>query len=87
MSNFKQVFDERKSMLHRNPEDLVYILSTLDSNLNMTYNNDRTIHINGSIDIKLINIAIDKWVGDLSCPTHMVYDIFPLSDDAYLLKV
>ena len=87
MSNFKQIFNERISMLSKNPEDLVGILSSLDSNLDMTYNDDRTILINGSNNTDTINTAINKWAGELTCPTHMIYDILPLSEDTYLLKV
>lgn len=87
MSNFKQVFDERISMLHRNPQDLASIISNLNSNLNVVYNDDRTILIDGYSDVEIINNAISKWAGELSCPIHMIYDIFPLSKDSYLLKV
>ena len=87
MSNFKQIFRERVSVLAKNPEDLVGILSNLDSNLDMIYNDDRTILINGSDNTDTINTAINEWAGGLSCPAYMIYDILPLSKDTYLLKV
>lgn len=87
MSNFKQVFNDRISMLNKNPQALVDIISDLDSNLNIVYNDDRTIFINGNSNIEIINNAIKRWAGDLQSPIHMIYDIFPLTKDSYLLKI
>lgn len=87
MSNFKQIFSDRISMLNKNPQALADIISDLDSNLNIVYNDDRTIFINGNSNIETINGAVKKWAGDVQSPIHMVYDIFPLTKDSYLIKV
>lgn len=84
--NFKQIYNDKISLLYKDPQKLADMISN-NTDLDAIYNNDRTISISGSNDIDAIGEPIKEWVGDIKSPLNMVYDVFKLNKQAFLIKI
>jgi uncharacterized membrane protein YcgQ (UPF0703/DUF1980 family) len=90
---FKSIYEFKSLLLDKDVEALKNMIKEQNPSLTVQNNNDRTIRIDCNTNqfdsvMNSIESLLPNWAGkELPCSANMIYNVFPLNNTAYLLKV
>jgi hypothetical protein len=90
--NFRLVFDAKRSLLNKDPYQLEGLLRDLEPTIHILNNGDRTLSIysydkgQDALD-SLISQAMILWLGELSFNPILLYNLFNVGGNNYIVRV
>lgn len=89
--NFKPVFDTKRLLITKEPYQLEGLIRDIDPTIHIANNGDRTFSIyfiNGqNVLDSIICKAMVLWFGELSFNPILLYNLFDVGDNNYVLRI